>query len=467
MANLIPVPENTPVPQIETNTRVLAGPGGPANKQAQALLNRQAFLEERTDRAILSFPDLASAEVAAANLPDGQRVDVLSEQKHFTVVGHALELVGNFLRKDLAEGGAPLGFMPSGIGAEPTTIHEALDIFIQKPTGHFYSEDGSKINRVADRLFVGDAIKDNGEFLTGGGSWLSGSPQPNLGWMVRDAQFASLSTHGMIGVFGGSRSSDQSKLSGHASPAAIGVAGMGYADRADIGAWGGYFDAKRVYGAQAAFAVELEVADLGTDGIAINPTSSFGSLGLFQVTGGAWIGAGADPNVNPITYDCTVGVALLNNGARFKTGFLIRSDCLAWLGGEKQAFYMGQNNAILWDADSGGVAARIRSDVTSSGSKQELFFLNNQTRLYSAGEHAFTIDATSGAANRIDLKTGGPGQPVQVIAAGFNDNIDLVLSPKGSGLIRLNVPHATGTLTPSGYIQIVDSGGFVRRLLVG
>lgn len=46
MANLIPVPENTPVPQIETNTRVLGGPGGPANQQAQALLNRLFLFQE-------------------------------------------------------------------------------------------------------------------------------------------------------------------------------------------------------------------------------------------------------------------------------------------------------------------------------------------------------------------------------------------------------------------------------------
>lgn len=76
MADLIPVPGNTPVPQIETNTRVRGGPGGPANQQAQALLNRQALLEQRTDRSILSFPDLASAEAAAASLPDGQVVEV-------------------------------------------------------------------------------------------------------------------------------------------------------------------------------------------------------------------------------------------------------------------------------------------------------------------------------------------------------------------------------------------------------
>lgn len=49
MTDLIPVPENTPVPQIETNTRVRGGPGGPANLQAQALLNRISLLSSEID----------------------------------------------------------------------------------------------------------------------------------------------------------------------------------------------------------------------------------------------------------------------------------------------------------------------------------------------------------------------------------------------------------------------------------
>jgi len=44
MADLIPVPAWDNVFQLETTTQVLGGPGGPANAQAQNLLNRSAFL---------------------------------------------------------------------------------------------------------------------------------------------------------------------------------------------------------------------------------------------------------------------------------------------------------------------------------------------------------------------------------------------------------------------------------------
>lgn len=43
MANLIPVATDDAVPQIETTTLLLGGPGGPLNAQAQALINRMAF----------------------------------------------------------------------------------------------------------------------------------------------------------------------------------------------------------------------------------------------------------------------------------------------------------------------------------------------------------------------------------------------------------------------------------------
>lgn len=46
MTNLTASSSLDPVPQIETNTQVLGGAGGPANMQAQALLNRTAYLSD-------------------------------------------------------------------------------------------------------------------------------------------------------------------------------------------------------------------------------------------------------------------------------------------------------------------------------------------------------------------------------------------------------------------------------------
>lgn len=56
MSNLTPTPGWDDVPQFETNTPVLGGPGGPMNSQAQALLNRTESLKQASD-------DLSSDEL--------------------------------------------------------------------------------------------------------------------------------------------------------------------------------------------------------------------------------------------------------------------------------------------------------------------------------------------------------------------------------------------------------------------
>jgi hypothetical protein len=55
---------------------------------------------------------------------------------------------------------------------------------------------------------------------------------------------------------------------------------------------------------------------------------------------------------------------------------------------------------------------------------------------------------------------------VTISAQGSDADIDLTLTPKGTGRVRFGT--YTGTiLTPTGYIEVKDSGGTVRRLLVG
>lgn len=47
MANLTPIPSNDVIPELETTTVALGGPGGPMNAQAQALTNRMAYRENK------------------------------------------------------------------------------------------------------------------------------------------------------------------------------------------------------------------------------------------------------------------------------------------------------------------------------------------------------------------------------------------------------------------------------------
>lgn len=89
--------------------------------------------------------------------------------------------------------------------------------------------------------------------------------------------------------------------------------------------------------------------------------------------------------------------------------------------------------------------------------------LNNQAFRVSTGSAVNT--------GNLLLVTGAAAGSAPSLAAisgtsGTDANIDLALTPKGTGNVRFGT--YTGTiLTPTGYVEIKDSGGTVRRLLVG
>jgi hypothetical protein len=73
------------------------------------------------------------------------------------------------------------------------------------------------------------------------------------------------------------------------------------------------------------------------------------------------------------------------------------------------------------------------------------------------------------AENRTNYVTAfgsGTGGSPSFLAQGSDTNIDFALTPKGTGNVRFGT--YTGTvLTPTGFIEIKDSSGTIRRLLVG
>jgi hypothetical protein len=87
----------------------------------------------------------------------------------------------------------------------------------------------------------------------------------------------------------------------------------------------------------------------------------------------------------------------------------------------------------------------------------------------STGHQVFRISTLNAAANASYLQvqanaSGGTG-PV-LSAQGSDTNIDLSLTPKGTGLVRFGTYTANMALTVQGYIEIKDSGGTTRRLAV-
>lgn len=77
----------------------------------------------------------------------------------------------------------------------------------------------------------------------------------------------------------------------------------------------------------------------------------------------------------------------------------------------------------------------------------------------------FQITNTTNAVNRLEVTGGVAGAAPVLACLGSDTNIDLTLTPKGTGNVRFGTYTATVS-TITGYIEIKDSGGTTRRLAV-
>jgi hypothetical protein len=105
---------------------------------------------------------------------------------------------------------------------------------------------------------------------------------------------------------------------------------------------------------------------------------------------------------------------------------------------------------------------------------------NNPGLLYitkGIGEHRFASNAsganiqfriphTASAVNYGTVTGAAAGASPKFSVAGSDTNIDLTLTPKGTGNVKFGTYTASMALTVQGYIEIKDSGGTVRKLAV-
>jgi hypothetical protein len=118
-----------------------------------------------------------------------------------------------------------------------------------------------------------------------------------------------------------------------------------------------------------------------------------------------------------------------------------------------------------------GRAAGTPADIAPRGADT-----NINLRLYSKGTgniemapgavRAARVMYTASAVNYTDIYGSVAGQPLQLLANGTDTNIDIRFVPKGTGRVRFGTHTGTADTAVSGYIEIVDSGGTIRKLAV-
>lgn len=82
------------------------------------------------------------------------------------------------------------------------------------------------------------------------------------------------------------------------------------------------------------------------------------------------------------------------------------------------------------------------------------------------GTTQFRVRRTASSVNYASVTGATSGNAPVFEVEGTDTNIDLALTPKGTGRVRFGTHTATADTAISGYIEILDSGGTVRRLAV-
>jgi hypothetical protein len=83
-----------------------------------------------------------------------------------------------------------------------------------------------------------------------------------------------------------------------------------------------------------------------------------------------------------------------------------------------------------------------------------------------AGTQFIVQNIAGTAINQLQAQGSATGNAVTLSSVGTDTNIDLALTPKGTGNVRFGTYTADMTLIVQGYIEIKDSGGTIRKLAV-
>lgn len=310
----------------------------------------------------------------------------------------------------------------------------------------------------------------------GTADWLSAGASFQLPWPVSGAGAAILSHNGQIGLTVASRASDL--LTSYGSlQTTIPVANFAFNDDVyassgrHITVYGGYFEAQALPGSQGiTFGPEIDAVNLSTLYPPIpTPGSplSWGTPGVnVGSTAALWLASGGQhTGVMPASF--ALGIA--NNGAQFLTGIVFANNSLAPnVGGYSWAMRMGEKQIIQWHDSADAAGPMITSTVATAANGHTLQFQDGGTVVTSvaSGLPIFQVEQVAGAVNGVAVQPSVAGVGASVVTFGNDANVQLNLTPKGSGIV-----YTPATMTVGGNLGVnggvsVTGGATVQNLTV-
>lgn len=329
-------------------------------------------------------------------------------------------------------------------------------------TNKFFVGEGAAISRLNDRVFMGGATVNDGAYPNVQQDWLT-QFQVAAGvanGSIDGSQAASLtnnSSESGIGLLAGSRTS-QFTSGGDA----IGLASFALNNNPSYGtsAWAFYGEAHALESnAPYTYTAEFDIRAMVPQ-TAPSPYSPSQSTGLLLAAGAGLPSTGQ--------YSPATALWIMPNPMPFQAAIVIGNNAVVGVSnnvGKAAAIQLAKGHQIQWFSASGTPTGNIFSSATQSNGIAQLNFENNifYVQSQATGSSQLAISILDNAANALQLEPALTGSPVIVAALGTDTNIDIQLAPKGTGLIWVG-PYTASTIVPTGYLEVKDSTGTLRKI---
>lgn len=341
------------------------------------------------------------------------------------------------------------------------------DTITQTSSGDFYAEQGAKIQRLRDRVFVGGAANHNGTNIGAQPDWLTTyliSKGRTFGFQ-HVAQMAVLadgvtSNEAGNAFLAAARTSTFTNLGN-----AVGVLGVGVNDEtvvAGCGAWGGYFEGFQNADANGpCYGAEIDTINFKT-AVDSDPYSQAPT----QVVA-LQIGSGAEFAGST---DATAGIQFRSNGARFRKGIVFGNDSLLGTDGAGTgtavALSLACGHGIQQITPTSTIGTQMFFTATTTGGGTTVTFSEGATQFANSqtGKTLLQLVSNASYVNFFNLIPGTAGAPIGLGAAGDSADVGIQLTPKGSEYVWFGTWASSADVAVNGYITIKDGTGNLRKL---
>jgi len=295
--------------------------------------------------------------------------------------------------------------------------------------------------------------------------WLTpGTATYQLPWPVPGAHASVLSNVGQIALTTASRASDLSNSYGSLQTT-IGTASFAMNDDVfatsarHVTVYAGYDEAQTLGGSSGlTYGREIDAVNFASAGTPATPGSPY----HYGDTDGLWLASGGQ---HTGVADATTAITVKNNGAPYQTGIVFGASSITMAGGFGYAMKLAKGHLIQWYDSSDVAGPNITSIVATAANSIGLQFQDGGATFVNAGGHAVaSVQQIASAVNGVALTPSIAASPVAITAIGTDTNIELNLTPKGTGAVYTSAPFVAGSFGNTGSTFAVDSSGNTKAL---